>query len=317
MAFTGVMPAGKLIAPRYGLEAGATVVRHGEDDQTWGAGYEQENSLCGIRGETWVWCGAAANATDPDWQDRTPVDLDQGDPTDPDFDPAMRQTELTGAEGESEGRWEQVYPFLVQAEDSCTNTLHAKRPETKEHLLDVLEFLSIKGAERELWAGGTNAGAKALTRQPTSVGTDLKPKAALGAVEEAMAACLPGVMGTVHIPPGLASVLDNSLQDIDGELWTFAGSRVIVGAGYAGQSPGGVGKSAIYGTGPVVVHLGPTSMVTEELAQMMGTTYTVTGTAPNKKKVHGVLNEFHLRAERLVAVTFDGCCHVGATVSLT
>jgi hypothetical protein len=210
---------------------------------------------------------------------------------------------LTGGEGDSTDRWEQVYPFLVQAEDTCAaepgNTLHAKRPETKQHLLDVLEFLSIKGAERELWAGGSNGDAKALSKGATNVGgTGLTAKAALAAVEDAMAACLPGVQGTIHVPPAAASLLDNSLQDIDGELWTFAGSRVVVGAGYAGQSA--AGKSAIYGTGPVIVHLGPTSMVTDELAQMANITR----------------NEFHLRAERLVAVTFDGCCHVGATVNL-
>lgn len=288
MAFTGVMPAGKLIAPRYGLANGSTVINHGEDDQTWGSGFQQENGLCGIRGETWVWCGAVANFTE--------------DPPAPvDSDAQQGVTELTTGAEEDADRWEQVYPFLVQAEDTCTNTLHAKRPETKQHLLDVLEYLSIKGAERELWVGGSNQESKALSRDAEMVGTDLSAKAALGRVEDAMAECLPGVQGTIHIAPAVAALLDSSLQDVDGELWTFAGSRVVVGAGYAGQTPGSPATSAIYGTGPVVVHLGPTSMVTDELAQMANV----------------ARNEFHLRAERLVAVTFDGCCHVGATVSLT
>jgi len=288
MAFTGVMPAVKLIAPRYGLEAGATVIRHGENEQTWGAGFEQENGLCGIRGETWVWCGSVANYTqDPP----APVDSDE----------QVGVTELTTGAEEAADRWEQVYPFLVQAEDTCLTTLHARRPETRTHLLDVLEFLSIKGAERELWVGGSNQDAKALSRGAEMIGTGGVPaKAALGMVEDAMAACLPGVQGTIHIAPAVAALLDNSLQEDGGKLYTFAGSRVVVGAGYAGQSSDPA-ESAIYGTGPVVVHLGPTSMVTDELAQMA-----------NVQK-----NEFHLRAERLVAVTFDGCCHVGATVSLT
>lgn len=293
MAFTGVMPAGKLIAPRYGLEAGATVTRHGEDEQTWGAGFEQENGLCGIKGETWVWCGIVANQENPP----APVDSDA----------QQGVTELTTGDQEDADRWEQVYPFLVQAEDTCTNTLHARRPETKEHLLDVLEYLSIKGAERELWLGGSNQDSKALSRAFEDVGATkaLDAKKALGRVEDAMAACLPGVQGTIHIPPAVAAMLDASLQDVDGELWTFAGSRVIVGAGYAGQGINGQtfdpDESTIFGTGPVTVHLGPTSMVTEELAQMARVQH----------------NEFHLRAERLVAVTFDGCCHVGATVSLS
>ena len=286
MAFTGVMPAVDLVAPRYGLEAGATVIKHGENEQTWGAGFEQENGLCGIRGETWVWCGIVANSEQPP----SPVDSDA----------QQGVTELTSGDQEDADRWEQVYPFLVQAEDTCLNTLHAKRPETKQHLLDVLEFLSIKGAERELWVGGSNQDSKALSRDAEMVGDMLDAKKALGRVEDAMAACLPGVQGTIHIAPAVAALLDTSLQEVDGELWTFAGSRVIVGAGYAGQSSD-PGESAIFGTGPVVVHLGPTSMVTDELAQMANIRH----------------NEFHLRAERLVAVTFDGCCHVGATVSLT
>jgi hypothetical protein len=284
MAFTGVMPAVELIAPRYGLEAGATVIKHGEDDQTWGAGFEQENGLCGIKGETWVWCGTQAT-------------LD-GDSLGPN---TTSSTELTGDEGDSTERWEQVYPFLVQAEDSCLSPLHARRPEAKTHLLDVLEFLSIKGAERELWNGESNTEAKALTRDANMVGTNLPPKVALAVVEEAMAECLPGVQGTIHLPPAMAALLENSLHEDDGKLTTFSGSQVIVGAGYAGQAPGDATHSAVYGTGPVIAHLGPTSMVSDELAQMA-----------NVAK-----NEFHLRAERLVAVTFDGCCHVGATVTLT
>jgi len=315
MAFTGVMPAVDLIAPRYGLEAGATVIRHGEDDQTWGAGFEQENGLCGIRGETWVWCGIVANATGDLRAD--PPDI----PTPVDLDAQQGVTELTDGAEEDADRWEQVYPFLVQAEDTCGNTLHARRPETREHLLDVLEFLSIKGAERELWVGGSNQDSKALSR--LDAGDMLGPapaKAALGMVEDAMAACLPGVQGTIHIAPAVAALLDNSLQEDNGKLYTFAGSRVVVGAGYAGQS-GNPEESAIYGTGPVIVHLGPTSMITDELAQMIGGTYTPGSPAPPAKQttppVNRVRNEFHLRAERLVAVTFDGCCHVGATVSLT
>ena len=292
MAFTGVMPAVDLIAPRYGLQAGSTVINHSENEQTWGAGFEQENGLCGIRGETWVWCGSVANYTE---NPPAPVDTD-----------AQRGvTELTTGDQEDADRWEQVYPFLVQAEDTCLNTLHARRPETKQHLLDVLEFLSIKGAERELWLGGSNQDSKALSRDAEMVGTGLDAKKALGRVEDAMAACLPGVQGTIHIAPAVAALLDNSLQEDGGKLYTFAGSQVVVGAGYAGQPSEFDGdfdpsKSAIFGTGPVVVHLGPTSMVTDELAQMADIRH----------------NEFHLRAERLVAVTFDGCCHVGATVSL-
>ena len=83
-----------------------------------------------------------------------------------------------------------------------------------------------------------------------------------------MAACLPGVQGTIHLTPAMAALLENSLHEDDGKLYDLLRVRVIVGAGYAGQSPGDATHSAIYGTGPVIAHLGPTSMVTDELAQM-------------------------------------------------
>lgn len=309
MAFKGLMPAVDLVAPTFGLEAGATVVRHGESDQTWGAGFEQEQGLCGIRGEFWTWCGAGL--TPNTYNPATGAGAGGDNPatiTDP-----ARSHDLTGDEGESQERWQWVQPFLVQAEDSCGGTLHAKRPETKEHLLEVLEFLSIKAAERELWTGASDPDSKALTRDYDPVGgpgNDPPPKVALALVEDAMAACLPGVQGTIHLTPAIAALLENSLHEEDGKLITFSGSRVIVGAGYAGQTAGG--KSAIFGTGPVVAHFGPTSMVTEELAQMMRTTDPDDSNAP-----HGPRNEFVLRAERLVAVTFDGCCHVGTEVTLT
>jgi len=309
MANTGIMPAVKLVAPRYGLESGATVVNHGEDSQTWGAGFMQENGLCGIAGEFWTWCGAGlAPNTYPPGDPTTYPPGQGGDPA-VDIADMTAVTRLTTDEAEGEGRWEQVYPFLVQAEDVCRTVLHARRPETQKHLLEVLDFLSIKGAERELWTGASNPEAKALTRDYQVVGTSLSPKSAIAAVEEAMAACLPGVQGTLHLTPGMAALAENLLhEDDDGKLRTFSGSLVVVGAGYAGQKADGSGSqtfpsttSAVFGTGPVIAHLGPSSMITDELAQM----------------ADAARNEFAIRAERLVAVTFDGCCHVGATVTLT
>ena len=267
MPFTGLMPAAEFAAPRYGLATGATVVKHDLTDGEWGAGFEQENGLCGIGGEIWVWCGPEAVVS------------------------------ITGDEGEAEGRWEKVYPFVVAATDACGTVLNARRPETQQHLLEVLDHLSLKGAERELWVGAANEESKALTRDFLSVGTDMPAKTALAVVEDAMAECLPGVMGTIHMPPSVAIMCEGSLSEIDGTLVTLSGSRVIVGPGYAGQPR----TPAIYGTGPVSVHLGPSQMVTEDLAQMADVRN----------------NDFTLRAERMVAVTFDGCCHVGATVTLS
>jgi hypothetical protein len=265
MPFNGVVPAVDYTEAPFGLANSAVVINH-DDDEHWVAGFEQENGLCGVTVETWEMCGRAAGSTVSDTTD--------GD------------------------RWNKVYPFYVAAEDQCATVLSAKRPESQTRLLNLLDAVSIKAAEHELWTGEqatseTNDNHFLTDGTATSAGTGLSPLAALAAVEETMAVCMPGVRGVIHMSPRTATYLGDRFVEMDGKLYTPAGSSVVIGQGYAGQS------AAIFGTGTVIVHLGKSKMVTDDLAQAVDTKS----------------NTIVLRAERPVAVTWDGCCHVGATVT--
>jgi len=267
MAFTGTVPAIDYVAPLYGIEQGSTVIHHGADDEHWALGFEQENTLCGVVAQIWDFC-------DPN------------------------PTGSIGA-ASTEGRWEKVMPFMVTIDDPCVSPLAIREEGTQKRLLDLMDIVSLKGAERELMIGdfSTTSGYDQKFLQAggvTSLGTG-SPAAALALVEDGLANCLLGTRGVIHLTPSVAAHLGNQLDEVDGKLVTKAGSNVIVGAGYAGQ-----GTPTIYGTGPVILHLGPSKIVTDEMSEMF-----------TRK------NEFTLRAERPVAVTWDGCCLVKAAVTLT
>lgn len=271
MAFNGTVPAIDYVAPLYGIEQGATVITHGADDEHWAIGFSQENTLCGVVAQIWDFC--APNAVPG------------------------------SAIGESstDGRWEKIMPFMVTIDDPCVSPLAIREEGVHKRLLELMDIVSLKGAERELLSGSFSTAlgyAQKFLKGPDgdSVGTG-SPAAALALVEDGLASCLLGTRGTIHLTPGVAAHLGNQLDEVDGKLVTKAGSSVIVGSGYAvpGDAP------TIYGTGPVILHLGPSQLVTDDMSEMV-----------NRKT-----NEFTLRAERPVAVTWDGCCLIKAAVTLT
>jgi len=269
MAFNGTVPAIDYVAPLYGIEQGATVVTHSADDEHWAMGFEQENTLCGVVAQVWDFC--APNSSN------------------------------TIGESSTDGRWAKVMPFMVTIDDPCVSPLAIREEGTTERLLKLMDIVSLKGAERELLTG-TSATAMGYDQKflasadADDVGSG-DPQEALALVEDGLANCLLGTRGTIHLTPGTAVRLMNQLEKTDDDkLVTKAGSNVIVGAGYAG-----VGSPAIYGTGPVILHLGPSQLVTDDMSEM----------------VNRATNEFTLRAERPVAVTWDGCCLVKAAVTLT
>ena len=270
MAFTGTVPAIDYVAPLYGIESGSTVINHGADDEHWAIGFEQENTLCGVVAQLWDFCS-------PD---------------------AVAASQL--GESSADGRWAKIMPFMVTIDDPCVSPLAIRDPSTHERLLKLMDIVSLKGAERELLTGSftTELGYdQKFLADPTAVslGTG-SPASALAMVEDGLAECLLGTRGTIHLTPAVASFLGDHLEEVDGKLTTKAGSSVIVGSGYAGT-----GTTSIYGTGPVILHLGPSQLVTDDMSEMV-----------NRKT-----NEFTLRAERPVAVTWDGCCLVKAAVTLT
>ena len=279
------MPAVELIAPRYGLDAGATVIRHGEDDQTWGAGFEQENGLCGIKGETWVWCGTLANLA--------------GDSAGSTDDPSA--TELTGDEGDSTeplgaglpvpGPGRGLMPQSAPRPASGSQDAPARRPGVPLH-----QGCRARAVERRVQHRGQGVVSRVSTTSARAT-----PRWRWHVLRTRWQPVCRVCRARSMSPPARGHPAGHHAA---GRSTANCGRSLDRGSSSARATPGSSSdpdESAIYGTGPVIAHLGPTSMVTDELAQMA-----------NVAK-----NEFHLRAERLVAVTFDGCCHVGATVTLT
>lgn len=81
----------------------------------------------------------------------------------------------------------------------------------------------------------------------------------LGAVEQSLADCYHG-QGLIHMAPSALPTFSawDLVTERDGALWTRAGNRVVVGAGYTGSSPAGsaaaAGTSWIYATGQVFAY---------------------------------------------------------------
>ena len=278
MAFNGLSPAPELERAPFGLDSVADVHEHGAgpDDAHWAQGYRQENSLCHYKVGSWEPC--------------TPGEV----------------SPLYDSEGDA---WQGVTPFFVQAEDTCKDSMHLKRPETRQKLLQLLDIVSWKALEHELWTGehtqasssstGPLEGAEnAYLEQAgaVSVGTGMTPQAGLASVIERLAYLLPGTLGIVHMSPGAAAVLGSQgLLEADGKIMRVksTGNPVVIGTGYASDS--GI-QPAIYGTGAITVHVGPSRLITEDLTQ--GAVI-----AQNKLELVG---------ERPVAVGWDGCVHVKA-----
>ena len=97
--------------------------------------------------------------------------------------------------------------------------------------------------------------------QPASVvvsGAGVDVVEGLGILENQLGTCYQGGRGLIHVPLRLASALQAQylLEERNGVLYTEAGNKVVLGAGYdAGYGPGGVTAPAgfgwMYATGPV------------------------------------------------------------------
>lgn len=98
--------------------------------------------------------------------------------------------------------------------------------------------------------------------------------------------------GPVFIHGSIATIgrVADHLERVGNELRTKTGAVVIPDAGYPGTGPDGTGSGWLYGTGPVVVRLGPISSDTSP-------TTTVTRTTNRRRVI----------AERMFGVAFDPC----------
>jgi len=279
VAFTGVFAATQITEAPFGLSSAATVIHHDTTDEHWVGGYGQEFALCDLKVSGWGLCEATSSATFHD---------------------------STGSE-----RYTRVAPFAVVVEDGCDSTvgMATMADERESRLLRLLDIASVKAAETELWDGAVTTDLEPVAADRnrylsdgnvTAVagGAALNPIRALAVLESALDACGLGNQGVIHMPRGLATFLGGNLERDGDNLYTIGGTLVVVGSGYTVVS---ATQAKMYGTGPVTMHLGAPTMVTANVAD-----YTDTEK-----------NTLVLRAERPVAVTWDGCCQVSALADYT
>jgi hypothetical protein len=159
---------------------------------------------------------------------------------------------------------------------------------------------------RELWTGALsdldpydlpNGGAADQTNpalEDVEAGNQLAAVAdPLGAIAELEAATADALLGgPVFIHGSIATIgrVADHLERVGNELRTKTGAVVIPDAGYPGTGPAGTGSGWLYGTGPVVVRLGP---ITSDISPATTTTRTT-----NRRRVI---------AERMFGVAFDPC----------
>lgn len=276
MPFNGLSPAPKLERAPFGLESVAHVITHGDGDEHWGNGYEQESLLCHYDADTWAMCQV---------------------PADGQVEYAAYTNLHTSGTADV---WYPVRPWFIQAEDTCTDARALRRPEAKDRLLDVLEALTWKGIERELWTGAHTTADPDWSNPffamagSTVIPVASTPKIALALLIEQLSYRLPGVEPVVHMSPGTAVLLGGELE-VDPSnnpnvmRVKSTGTPVAIGTGYAVDANSV--RNVMFGTGPITVHVGPSRMITSDLGQ---------GAVVAN-------NEFKLVAERPVAAAFDPC----------
>lgn len=231
-------------------------------------------------------------------------------------------------------------PFGIEIEDYAS-TFSVLAQDRFKRTLDILEGVTPKAVERELWSGDSAKIGSGTVGSPDPNNNNYLTKAgsstnltidsdgdstrlALASLEKGLAQCPLGQRGTIHMTHKTASILTGMglLQRVDflarldhddvnqkGQaLVTLLGTPVIVGTGYSGDGPvGATGETAtdgaewMFATGYVDVHLGAKKVINEDLARAI---------APNT-------NDIHIRAARTAAVHFEPCCHYAVRVDLT
>jgi hypothetical protein len=209
-------------------------------------------------------------------------------------------------------------PVGVTAEYACgTGQTAVDRVAAEARVLEILEATTQRALEHELRWGVVASAATPTGRwlqQPTTVEVTpatlgasasgvnyangkATPKAGVGMLEEAYQQCSYGDTGVLHLTRGTAAQV--TLEPDGDVLRTPSGTLVIVGTGYsspdAGSAPWDTQNIAFI-TGPPRVWLGEPIVYPPVFDRSV--------------------NDVVIKAERMAAVTFDGCCSFGIGIDL-
>jgi len=210
-------------------------------------------------------------------------------------------------------------PFTVYAEFSCSPVGNDQElaeqalAQSQGWQVERAVWTGIAGGQDVVWprlAGDTSAAyqqgsSSVLLQSPVVTGGGPYDAAeGLGVLESALADCLRGSAGVIHVPQVvLPSLAANGLVKSQGALLrTAAGNTVAVGSGYPGTAPNGdapsSGQAWIYATGPVFAYRSPVRSIRDPAQTMDRAENTQT-----------------LLAERTFLVGW-GCCTFGVLLQL-
>lgn len=183
-----------------------------------------------------------------------------------------------GDAGESEATG-----FGIDVADMCTSTFGYSFAERKLRLNNAADVVTQVAAETQLWLEFEDTNITDVANA-----TDVTLKHALGKVEQALG-CTAGAGGVIHVSREIATLLaaeelvlrSSANPDM---LETVLGTPVIAGHGY--------GSDRIYGSGSVVLHLGPVVIYEGQNIS---------------------INDLVNKAERPAELVWDACCLVAAT----
>lgn len=192
-----------------------------------------------------------------------------------------------------------------------------------------LEAGTSKGMEQVFWSGIANSGnfslvgstpnvqgdaftgvSGVLNASATTAPVGLSPDRAIATLTQFLGACGLGSRGMIQAPPFVVQLWGGlGHLDKDGErlVTESRGDIVVPGAGYPGTGPTG-NPAAVptstamwaYATGMVEYRLGDIDLVSDQIAEVL-----------ERKQ-----NVVTWTAERMVAVTNDGCCTAGVLIAI-
>lgn len=214
--------------------------------------------------------------------------------------PAVTGTSFSKTANASRTNWGAT-PFTVYAEIDCSAP--AFWDDQDEFATRALSQVEGWQVERAFWTGTAAGVANAvlphlaataavteqglgytttLQLQTTIVtGAALAIPVALGALEDALADCLLGRQGVIHVPnvivPQMAA--QGLIFRQGSRLMTHNGNLVVAGNGYPRTGPDGVdpglGRAWMYATGPVFMYRSGVTLLTENGASLVRTNNTV------------------------------------------
>lgn len=250
------------------------------------------------------WQGAGINWEDDLCGDGTETFLDNCPPASGFTKPSERN--LTFCEAD---------PFVAVGSFDCSPV---GRPADEAFEIARRRLLAWEGrqVERTLWTGLSSNGNVnpsfafgnsecGIIPEDLNPAGAVDPVVALSLLETALGDAI-ACGGIIHIPNSLVAFLRSFhlLVDIDGELFSPSGYKVVVGTGYPGSGPANVaaaaGESWIFATGPMLIARGNVIMVPETVAE----------------GVNRNINNITVRAERFYSVGFS-CSLLAVRASLT